>query len=507
MSEIRVVAVFVFNYHRGKYNFYLVQRGSKIPSYPSTWTTIGSTISSEDVALFEKIQKKHGDIVENMLEKTVALRQLLERNLIFEEKMEEFIPSETDFRQKLLEMDPSYLNVLLHSMVPCGSKRVLVDNNIMIAQYFLFITPSPNSFNISQLSNYSEYITREDQILETKRDWLNPSKLFDKYYKLKELFSPAVTSLISRFYEDKKKLIDVAREIDSEKSQLALEGNGYLPFIWRFQTHAHTQVPFNITNIYVVGNQKRYILDPGSARKESIKLLIEYVEKNLDKMEGILLTNSFVDHCNQALFFKENYDLPLYASRKIADNLEDEGFVFNSILEDGTKIDLGSYEPLNLKKWELETISLSGYEDGQIGFWDQRGVLFASSLFHQDMISAIGSYKGAYTDLMQSFNRISKLKAKYVLTGHRDIIVDYKSSITYNLKQFSKNEPLIIEQLKSGNTSRDSIMESVQSNAKYEWECLARSVTDVVLAKLSEEDKVSKRGEDYFWLKNTIGDS
>ncbi len=502
MKELRAVVVFVFRIDKGKYNFYLIRRGKNIPKFPSSWTPIASILTAKDEVLYNELHEKHGDISEHMRDKIVALRLLLERNLIIDPELNSSISASLDFRQQILEMDPTYLNVLFHSMVPCGFQRLLMDERTLYPNYYLFISPATGLRDSTRLSQYSEFLIGKNQTPEIQGKWFEPSKIINDYEKMKDVFDNATTTIMYKLHEEKKKLVDTARELEAKKSLITFKETGFLPYIWTFKTPAHTPKPFSESNIYIVGNQKRYIIDPGSTVKKNISPIIEYIEKNIDKMEGILLTNSYADHVNQALHFKDEYNLPIFASKKTAEDLVDDDFIFNSYLEDGTKMDLGSYTPLGLSKWELETVNLPGYTEGQIGFWDPRGVLFASSLFHKDMISSIAQYPGAYSDLIQSYNRISKFKVKYALTGHRDFITDLKSIISFNLLHFSKYEKTAIEQLKSGITSRDSIMQEIHSLAQFEWECLARNVADVILAKLCEEDKVSKRGEDYFWLKN-----
>ena len=84
MKEYRGVAIFNYRIIRGKYQFHLVKRGKDFPKFPSTWTSIASIISPKDVDMFNKLQDKYGQITENMLDKTTALRLLLERNLVFD---------------------------------------------------------------------------------------------------------------------------------------------------------------------------------------------------------------------------------------------------------------------------------------------------------------------------------------------------------------------------------------------------------------------------------------
>ncbi|MCE7747584.1 MAG: MBL fold metallo-hydrolase [Candidatus Heimdallarchaeota archaeon] len=507
MQEIRAVTIFVFRIDKGQYYFYLVKRGKNIPNYPSTWTPIASIITEQDKELYEKLQKKHGDISENMQDKVVTLRLLLERNLIIDPEFNISLSASLDTRQQILELDQVHLNVLFHSMVPSGSRTLLMDEMNIIPHYYLFSSPASSPKKVTKLSQYSELLVGDKQIAEERGQWYRPSEIVSKREKMTELFDNSIATLMHHFYTEKKKLVDTVRKLEREKSQISMLKKGLLPFVWRFKTPAHTQKPFSESNIYVVGNQKKYIIDPGSTIKSNLADLTEFVDNNINTIEGILLTNYLVDHVNQAMFYKDKYDIPLFASRKTADSLEDEGYIFNSYLENGNKIDLGSYEQLGLKKWELETIDLPGYTDGQIGFYDPRGVAFVGSLFHRNMISAINSYPGAYSDLITSYNRLSKLKVKYALSGHRDMIIKPNELISYNLKQFSKLEPIVVQQLKSGQTSSEIIQEHVQNIANYKWLCLVRNVIQVILAKLIEENKVSKRAEDYFWLKNTIGDS
>lgn len=504
MQEVRAVTVFVFSIDKGQHYFYLVKRGKNIPSHPSTWTPIGSTITSKDKELYEQLRKKHGDIGEHMQDKVTALRLLLERDLFIDPELNNSLSASLDVRQQILELDQAHLNVLFHSMVPCGFRKILIDEILMTPNYYLFISPASGLKKTSKLFQYSEFLAGDRHIVEDQGRWFKPSEIISKREKLKELFDNSTATLMHHFYSEKKKLVDTARTIEQEKSPISMLKKGLLPYIWRFKTPAHTQKPFSESNIYVVGNQRKYIIDPGSTVKSNLVFLTEFIDKNIDTIEGIILTNHLVDHVNQAMFYKDKYDLPIFTSKLTAEELKDEGFVFTSYLDHGDKIDLGSYEPLGKEKWELETIELPGYTAGQIGFYDSRGVVFVSSLFHKNMVSVIDSYSGAYTDLISSFNFVSKLKAKYALSGHRDMIINPNQAISFNLKQFSKFEPIVITQLKSGQTSSDAIIQEVQSLAQYKWEILATNLTNIILTKLCEENRVSKRGEDYFWLKNTI---
>ncbi|MHA1516202.1 MAG: MBL fold metallo-hydrolase [Candidatus Heimdallarchaeaceae archaeon] len=497
MKEFNGVAVFDFRIIRGKYQIYLVKRGKDFPKYPSTWTAIASIISSKDVELFNKLQEKYGEITENLLEKITVLRLLLERNLVVDPEIQSSIPLTTDNYQRILQMDSVYLSILFQSMIPCGSQDVLFDNALVKSKYYLSFSSAAKFYQSGNLSQSSIYFKDRKQFMEEKGHWFKTSKAIKKYASLKETFSSSCMTFISMLHEEKKKIFEIAGYLENQTSQLAYSKKGFLPNIWKFVTPAPTRTPFNKCNIYVVGNERQYIIDPGSTTVKAIVSLEKYIEENIDKIDGFLLTNHFVDHCNQALRLKEEYDIPLYASEKTAEKLYDKGFFFNSYLNEGVKIYLGSYEPLRIKKWELTVIDLPGYSEGHLGFYDPRGVLFSGSLIHKGVVSLIGNYDGAYTDYLNSLKKVSKLKPKYILSGHRYIISNVKEAINFNLMNFEQHENIILSIIKDGKTSLDEIINFIFEKSNLEWRDSAANIARFNLAKLQELEKIRKCGDDF----------
>ncbi len=503
MSEYRTIAILVFRIFRGKYHFYLVRRAINVPAVPSTWTPIGSVITAQDFRVAEELEKKYGDISDNMADKVTVLRLLLERDLIHDTELQSSVPLFTEVRQKILKMDPAYVTTFFSSMIPWGRQKAYLNEDILDCYYYLYIVPTSSIFRKGKLSQYSEYISSSDIVLEERSWWFKSSKLVKKYNKIEGLFDPIVMTFISKLYHEKKKIVDVARELDKETIDTQIIKLGLLPKILKFETPAPTRTPFDLCNIYVVGNERQYIIDPGSTTSKAITVLEKYIEENLDKIDGILLTSHLVDHCNQALQLKEKYDIPLYASEETAKELVDEGFVFNSHLKKGMKIFLGTYEPLGIRKWELEVVELPGYTKGHLGYYDPRGVLFSGSLLHKGIVSSIGSYDNAYSDFISSLKKISKYNLKYALSGHRDIISDVKQAINFNLKNLKMNEGFIIRLLKEGKSTLDELINAVLRNSDLEWRDSAVNIVLTILSKLTKESKIKKRGEDYFCVNST----
>ena len=102
---------------------------------------------------------------------------------------------------------------------------------------------------------------------------------------------------VDKTTDDLDKAKDASEKAKAVAEQLAI----ILGKILKFETPAPTRAPFTLCNIYIVGNERQYIIDPGSAIVKAIVGLEKYIEENIDKIDGILLTNHMVDHCNQAL--------------------------------------------------------------------------------------------------------------------------------------------------------------------------------------------------------------
>ncbi len=503
MSEYRTIAILVFGILRGRYHFYLVRRGINMPAFPKTWTPIGSVVTSQDFKVAEELEKKHGDISDNIADNVTALRLLLERDLIQDTELLSSVPLLTDVSQKILKMDPAYLMTFFSSMIPWGRYKVNVNEDILDSYYYLYIVPASSILGRGKLSQYSEYMRSKDIVLEDRNRWFKSSKIIKKSDQLKSLFDPIVVNFMSKLHDEKKKIVEIARELDKESSDTRIIKLSLLPQILKVETPAPTQTPFNLCNIYVVGNERQYIIDPGSTSTKAITVLEEYIKENLDKIEGILLTNHLVDHCNQTLRLKEKFDIPLFASEETAKELSEEGLIFNSYLKEGMKIHLGTYNPLGIKRWELTVVEIPGYTKGQLAYYDPRGVLFSGSLLHKGIISTIGNYDEAYSDFLSSLKKISKLNPKYVLSGHRDIMSDVKQAINFNLKHLKKNEGFIIRLIQEGKSSLDELINAVFENSDLEWRDSAVNLVLILLSKLTNENKIQKRGEDYFCITGT----
>ena len=276
------------------------------------------------------------------------------------------------------------------------------------------------------------------------------------------------------------------------------------PYVWKFHTPSPLLPPYQTTNIYVIGNERKYIIDPGANSSSDLKRLEDFIEDNQENIKGILLTNSNADHCNQALYLKEKYQLSISASAETAEALKNDGFSIDIILKEGTKIHLGTYEPMGIKRWELESIELPGVSKCSIGFWDPRGLLITGIALHQNLTSAPDMYSGSSIELLDSLKKLKKYAAKFAVSGHGSIISNVKKSIKENMQRMKASEKVLINLLKKGISKSEELIELISSERIPARKRHTRSAVLSILEKLSKEGKVTRRGEDYFWNRKKL---
>ena len=502
MPEFDVISVVFFRKSKGKYFFYITKIGSTFPIMPSCWIPISGVVLPKDRELFSHLQALHGEISPNMLQRLTALRIVFQRNLV---RIDDLIDqsTQTDVFELIANVDQEQLNVWLHSMFPFGYDQLISGQHKFNIHYVLFITPANPTLFRMKLKRTSDIFTSSDILFEAQAKWIESKKLLRNYQRLKQLYTPTHISLVEKLQYEYKSLIDSAREIDQNKEQKIIDSHRIFPYIWRFTTPAPDEPPYDTTNIYVVGNEHKYIIDPGSTDSKALSDLRLFIEKNIETIDGILLTNRNPDHCNQALSLKDDFDLPMSTSAITAKYLKSEGFIFGSKIKEGTKISLGSYEPLKIENWQMETIELPGSTKGSIGFWDPRRVLFSGIALHKDLTTSTYKYPESCSDLLNSINRIKKYHVKFILSAHGAIITDKSKTISETIERIKIVEKFVIEQLKKGVTTSDELTDLFIMEHSPKWKTYAKSLILSNIEKLVVEEKVSKISDDYIWKKKS----
>jgi glyoxylase-like metal-dependent hydrolase (beta-lactamase superfamily II) len=497
MVDYGAISVIIFKVKNNQPYFYLVKRSSDMPIFPDTWTPIAGTITKADNEVYSFLYNKLGNIIDDMSSRLTAVRLMLERNLLSPFEEEQANKTEQDVYERIKNLDPDLLSVYLHSMIPSGFEKITDGEIIFNVKQYIFISSGSSIFERLNLIQKSTIYLNPRYKLETKSRWFSAKQVKKFYEKSTKLFHPTFTFLIHLINNKGMKLIEAARSLVNIMETNESVHYQILRFIWRYMTPTLTLPPFHTTNIYVIGDKTKYIIDPGANSASDIVNLLSFIEDHINEIEGIILTSANADHCNQVLELKERYNFPIYASHKVSEIMKREGCVINHELKEGDRIQLGAYKPTGDSNWFMEVIDLPGNSPGAIGLWDSRGIIFTGSTLHKTLISTPGSCPNSFDDLFGSLNKLKKYQARFGLSGHGNLISDMNASISLNLKRMKWSEKSILKHLKIGISHIDEIAEELIGKELPTWKRMTRNTIEATLDKLVLQEKVIRRGDDY----------
>ena len=501
MADYEVITVIIFKIKNNQPYFYLVKRGSELPISPDTWTPIAEINNKEDREVYSFLYDKLGNIIDEMKSRVTAVRLMFERNLLSSFEEDQTASSDKDVYERIKNLDPDLLNVYLHSMIPSGSHKVDIGENVFNVKQYIFISAGRNIFERMKLIKASEIFSGPKVVAEAKSRWFSTNQIKKFHEKPSRLFVPYFTHLIHLITDKGMKLTEVARKFEGLMEADKSIDYQILPFIWRFMTPAVTLPPFHTTNIYVIGDETKYIIDPGANSASDIVNLLSFIEDYINEIEGIILTSANADHCNQVLELKKRYNFPICASHNASEILKNVGCVVNHVFKEGDKIPLGTYKPSGMSSWFMEVVELPGNSPGCIGLWDSRGIIFTGSTLHKTLVNTPGPYPNSFDDLLRSIKKLKKYTARFGLSGHGNIITNVNASISLNLKRMKWSEKSILKYLKIGISQIDEIAEELILEELPLWKRMTRNSIKANLDKLVLQEKVIRRGDDYFLSK------
>jgi len=502
MTEYKGLAVLFYRLSRGKYYFYLKKSNPNLPIMASTWSPIGDVVVEKDIELFEEIRKKHGDIIEDMMERIAVLRISIERNL-FDVGEKINYKKSIDAYTILKKTDVALLSVWLHSMIPWGYYEISDGDNLFKMRYYLFISPTSPSLKRMKAKQKSHLYDIDGYILEDKTKWISAQELFKMYKELDSLVSSATIYLISQIIMEKKKIYEVAREIESRKNVVSAISNQILPFIWKF-TFSSTSFYQTIksSNCYVIGNKIKYIIDPGSKNEEELGPLISMIEEAPNQYEGILITDHHPYSCNRAGFLKKKFNIPIYTSQETSDLLKKQEIEVNFILQDKDILYLNDTKSgIDANTWYLEVIKAPGHTKGSLAFYDSRGILFTGDTIIKDHFTIVDPEQGCISDLVESLRKLKKYRVKFGLANQGETIIKLKKRVLVNIYFRKKILNKIYESMKKGNETADDIVKDLIPLVPEELQSGVKWGVIMFLKMLNEKEAVVKRGENYILKK------
>jgi endoribonuclease LACTB2 len=178
--------------------------------------------------------------------------------------------------------------------------------------------------------------------------------------------------------------------------------------------------PTTHTNAYLIGNERVYLLDPGTDVAEERAVLFETLDEHLASgciLTAVVLSHHHPDHVGAAKVCAERYRIPIYAHELTQQRLAGQ-VAIDHLLAEGDRLNLGT-TPDGRASWFLEALETPGHADGHLVFWDP----YYRLLFAGDMVSTVSSVviappEGDLNAYLKSLARLRGLESRLLLPSH-----------------------------------------------------------------------------------------
>ena len=188
-----------------------------------------------------------------------------------------------------------------------------------------------------------------------------------------------------------------------------------------------TNMMENNCNTYVFKKDGLILIDPGLNRY--VPDIIKSMEKdglNPDEISLIINTHSHPDHLDgDAYFIDKDVQITMHEEEeKFLKNIGQEFFRMFGLPEPQYRVDFYSKEgELNVNGISLQVILAPGHSPGSICiYWPEKETLISGDVVFSGSIGRTDFPGGSTSTLKESVEKISPIKAKYLLPGHNEIV-------------------------------------------------------------------------------------
>lgn len=483
MEKISLVGVVLFrNGHEEDDPKLLITKERTVNFLPNFYGSFLTEIEERDREVHELLIQGQGEIVPDMLERITAFRLLYERGFFKKKKVR--LDRKETFKTGIQKIDPIYLNLILQSFFLCRKQITTHQGYEYLINYFILIQSPP--YNLGFLTHFLK-----------NHKLIKAQKLLKKYEKMELLVEPFIIELLKFKRENEVSFLEAVRAKKIVFTTNPIEQYEILPHVCRFNIVFPSFPNLHSTNCYVIGNNKKYVIDPGASNEKYLTYLLKYLDRHKRQLEGILISHEHSEHSNYAQFLKQRYNIPIFASKQAIKTLE-PGITVNGYLKDQQIINLGHYKHLKDKKWTLKIIEMKGHTNGSIGFYDNRRIMFPGDALLRELKGVVDPYRGSLDEYEKSLKKIHQYKPKFILPGHGDVITKISKEIRQDRNCIKKRKKLLVRCIKEGNSHPTEIDQQLKSYLDGEYKRLTRLIRHVYLQNLVENKEVHRRGENYY---------
>ncbi len=269
------------------------------------------------------------------------------------------------------------------------------------------------------------------------------------------------------------------------------------PGIWMAPVRTPTLPPARTTNCYLVGDERRYVIDPATPYPDEQARLIAFLEEfGGDALAGVIVSHHHPDHTGAVAEVAARFDLPVLGHARTLERLPRP--VARPVeVDEGVRLELGSHPADPGAAWFLEGWHTPGHDRGHLVFRESHfGHLFAADLVSTLSTIVIEPPEGHLATYLQSLGRVRDADIGAILPAHGPVAPDGRRLVERFLRHRAHREAILVECLRRhGPAAVDVLLPEVYADTPREAHALARGSLRAGLDKLREEGRARLDGD------------
>jgi ribonuclease/clavin/mitogillin len=267
-----------------------------------------------------------------------------------------------------------------------------------------------------------------------------------------------------------------------------------------------TLPPATTTNTYVAGNERVYVVDPGSGdprELERLLTLLASMEEAGREIAGIVLTHHHPDHVGGLAALAAELDVPVHAHPATFDRvpvaLDRKGRFERIPLEDGESLPLGP-APDGTPEWRLEALFTPGHARGHLVLHERRyGAALVGDMASTVSTIVIDPPDGHLATYLASLRRLRELALTPLFPAHGPPALDGRRVVDHYLRHRGEREEKLLAALEAGVGEEPALLKVVYSDTDPRMHPYAARSLRAGIDKLIEDGRLAEV-EGRLWL-------
>lgn len=331
-------------------------------------------------------------------------------------------------------------------------------------------------------------------------DWARPWEWLERWRRGRTRVVPPALFLLELLAGgDVRAFIEHARRETAALEAGKLHPVRFSPGLFVAPLETATKPPATTTNCVLVGEERIFVVDPGSVsdrEQERLQQKLDECVSRGSELAGILLTHHHPDHVGGVAALRARQELPVYAHPETVARLALGGSARH--LGDGDELDLG-VAPDGSTPWTLRAYHTPGHAPGHLVFRESRyGALVAGDLVSTVSTIVIDPPEGHLATYLASLERMAREEIGTIYPAHGPAHPDGRALLRQYLEHRQAREDKLIAALGQAPVAVSDLVTAVYDDTDVRLHGLAARSLLAGLIKLEEEGR-AKRGEGDRW--------